>query len=68
MKYHTIADHVRIAVDTDTIPSSVTLTDIRTDGSIVIREDQLALIKIVRRGFTDLFDAVRKRELGQRSD
>ena len=68
MRYHTTIDHIGIAVDTDHVPSTLTLTDSRSHGSVTIDETQLALIKLVRRGFTDLFDAARDRERGASHD
>jgi hypothetical protein len=62
MRYRTVADNVGIAVDTDTNPATLTLTDERTGGTVTITEGQLAIIKLVRRGMADLFDATRQRE------
>lgn len=62
MRYHTIADNVGLAVDTDSNPCTMTLTDERTGGTVTITESQVGLIKLIRRGMADIFDAGRARE------
>ena len=61
MRYHTTADNIRIAFDGDSEAITLTLTS-EDGGPVVIGPNQVGLIKLLRRGLTDLFDCERARE------
>lgn len=66
MRYHTTADNVGITVNTDATPATLTLTNETTGENVIIRATQLGIIKLLRRGLTDILDAAvqRKHESG----
>jgi hypothetical protein len=62
MRYRTVADNIGLAVDTDSNPATMTLTDERSGETVTVTESQVGLIKLIRRGMADIFDAGRVRE------
>lgn len=70
MRYHTVADGVRIAFDGDSETPTLTLAS-ENGEPVTINPSQVGLIKLVRRGLTDLFDCANARERereGKRQD
>jgi hypothetical protein len=68
MRYHTTTDGVGITCDTNGNPATLTLTDETTGHSVVIRDYQYALMKLVRRGMSDLQEVSREREERRAAD
>jgi hypothetical protein len=59
MKYHSTIDNITISVDTDAHPPTLSLTN--PEGAVLMLDGrQAGLMKLVRRGMTDIMDAVHK--------
>lgn len=64
MRYHTTADNIGITVNTDAHPATLTLTDERTNQSVTIAATQFGIIKLLRRGMSDILDDAAQRKHG----
>ena len=67
MRYHTTTDNITIAFDSDSDHITLRL-DSADGGPVVIQPNQLGIIRLVRRGLNDLFEAQRERDERKRQE